>query len=168
MRTTISFENENPPASEAALGSLERRLGQALPRSYRAFLAARDGAEPASNEFDVPDASTSSGVNAFFGIDEIKEETRGMKGRLPRGVLPIADAEGGNLVCLSLRQVDHGSVYFWDHELEEDDLAAALFLLARDFQDFLELLLPSDEESAELEEGQVLEVWVRPDSKLKG
>ena len=34
---------------------------------------------------------------------------------------PPADDEYGNLFCVSLRDSDHGSVWFWDHEQEAGD-----------------------------------------------
>ncbi len=36
-------------------------------------------------------------------------------------MLPIALAEGGNLVCLSVANDDFGSVHFWDHEAEAEE-----------------------------------------------
>jgi hypothetical protein len=78
-------------------------------------------------------------------------------GRLPEGFLPIADAEGGNLVCLSLRSCDFGAIWFWDHERElEGD---AVTLLAADLREFFDDLAPvsqSDEPSA------VTEAWIDP------
>ncbi|MEZ5127396.1 MAG: hypothetical protein R2703_02645 [Micropruina glycogenica] len=34
------------------------------------------------------------------------------------GLLPIADAEGGNLVCTEVSGGRIGSIWFWDHERE--------------------------------------------------
>ncbi len=38
--------------------------------------------------------------------------------RMPSNLIPIAYDPGGNLVCLSTKGKDEGSVYFWDHENE--------------------------------------------------
>lgn len=38
------------------------------------------------------------------------------RGRIPDGVLPIADDAGGNQVCLAVAGEFPGSVWFWDHE----------------------------------------------------
>ena len=37
------------------------------------------------------------------------------------GFLPVADAEGGNPICISLRTEDFGTVWFHDHELDFDE-----------------------------------------------
>jgi hypothetical protein len=41
-------------------------------------------------------------------------------GDLPDGLLPIADAEGGNLVCTEVSGGRIGSIWFWDHERAVD------------------------------------------------
>jgi len=41
--------------------------------------------------------------------------------RVPAWLLSVADDEYGNLYCLSLRDADVGSVWFWDHEGKADD-----------------------------------------------
>ena len=37
------------------------------------------------------------------------------------GFLPVADAEGGNPICISTRTDDFGTVWFHDHELDFDE-----------------------------------------------
>lgn len=41
--------------------------------------------------------------------------------RLPDWLLPVADDEYGNLIAISTRQEDFGSVWHWDHEGEDDE-----------------------------------------------
>lgn len=56
-------------------------------------------------------------------------------GRMPDGLVPIADAEGGNLVCVSVRSSDFGTVWFWDHESEL--VEESVVRIASDFDAFV-------------------------------
>ena len=81
-----------------------------------------------------------------------------MADRVPHGTLPVADAEGGNLVLIAL---DSDAVLFWDHELEHD-LDEAVSEIAPDFAAFLDGLEPFDASHVHLEPGQVKSAWVDP------
>ncbi len=88
------------------------------------------------------------GVVAVFGVDRddrLDIETRragfGVD-RLPRGLLPIIEAEGGNVVCLSVRPGDFGTVWFWDHE--QEGAGDPLTVVAEDFDEFVSSLEPID------------------------
>ncbi|MBM4075935.1 MAG: SMI1/KNR4 family protein [Planctomycetes bacterium] len=43
--------------------------------------------------------------------------------RIPRGFICIGCDPGGNQICICLKGVKRGSVFFWDHEdeMDEDD-----------------------------------------------
>ena len=62
--------------------------------------------------------------------------------RVPKSILPIAYAEGGNLVCLPILPESFGKVFFWDHELEASDGEPAtwenLFKVADPFEEFFQ------------------------------
>lgn len=42
------------------------------------------------------------------------------EGRLPEDLLPIANDEGGNLICIGLEGERLDQIFFWDHEEEAD------------------------------------------------
>lgn len=151
---SVGWERATRGASERAVTKFERALGAELPAAYRRFLLESDGGEPESNQFAVG-GSNNSGVNEFFSLGELQDEDRS---RMPEGCLPIADAEGGNLVLLDLGD---GSVLFWDHEIEGAD---GVTRLAADFAEFRELLEPFDVSAVELEPGQVKRVWSNPNA----
>lgn len=95
-------------------------------------------------------AERSDGLDIEARIVQVGED------RLPGGLIPIIDAEGGNLVCLSTRSSDFGTVWFWDHERESE--GAALSLLAADFDEFVGELSPLDDDSPV----PVEEAWIDP------
>ena len=128
-----------------------------LPDDFRIFLLDHNGGEPETNEFAIPGLSNASGVNEFLSVNQIREESERYRDRFPSGMIPIAFAEGGNLVFLAL---DSGQVMFWDHELEHE---IPLFTLAADFGAFWRGLEKFDPKSVDLKPGQVKSVWVDPD-----
>lgn len=146
------------PAAAAAVDRLESRLGVELPAAFRSVLTAvsNGGAvEPVAMVSDlrvgvvaVLGADRSDGLDIEARIVQVGED------RLPGGLIPIIDAEGGNLVCLSARSSDFGTVWFWDHERESE--GAALSLLAADFDEFVDELSPLDDDSPT----PVEEAWI--------
>ena len=149
------------PASSALIDAFESRLGLRLPLAFRELLIS------VSNGGEIEPATAQSapavGLRSVLGVareDHLDLEARidqYGRCRLPEGLLPIGDAEGGNLVCLSLRFRDFGAVWFWDHERElEGD---AITFLAPGLSEFLDDLGPisqPDEPSA------VSEAWIDP------
>lgn len=141
------------PASQSDIAALQQKIGEPLVREFLEFVALSDGAEPDPNVFQVG-AANQSGVNGFIPVKEIAREMPRIE-NLPSRSFPVAWAEGGNYVFVSL--VD-GGVFFWDHEQPEKPVQ-----LARDFRSFLELLEPFDINSIELKQGQVMKAWIDPD-----
>ena len=155
--------------------ALSRTSGTSFPRVTSNSFSS-NGGTPEVNRFDIPAFNTASGINLFYGAlghaknGDLLYEQRLLKRRLPAGVIAIADAEGGNRLCISLLGEDRDSIYFWDHELEsEHDTAAALAKVANSFDAFLELIQPFDPKKVKLEPHQVKRVWINPEflKKLK-
>jgi hypothetical protein len=118
-----------PPTqpTQEDLRLLEEELGARLPDDYRAFLIKFNGGRPEPNWFPMQGELGVGGVDLFLGIrrpgewDDLLTAKRRLLERMPPHMLPIAHAECGNLICLSLGGSDSGSVYYWDHELEADE-----------------------------------------------
>jgi cell wall assembly regulator SMI1 len=116
---SVTYSRREAPASDDAIGRLERHIGRALPDAYRGYLRQQDGGRLSNN---------SECVKHIFGIDGAVPEWANMWKRLdtyadrvPRWLLPVASDEFGNLFAISLREEDRGSVWFWDHEEEADE-----------------------------------------------
>jgi hypothetical protein len=153
----VAWYRRSAGAEAADLSALEAMVGAELPTDYRAFLTEQDGGEPASNAFAIPNADNESGVNEFLSVRQAMDELRRYGDRLPPHTVPIALAEGGNLILLAL---DNGGVTFWDHELEGADPS---FALEDSFSAFWQALESFDASSVELKPGQVKSAWVDPD-----
>jgi hypothetical protein len=150
----IEFEEHRPPAPPEALADTERRLaarGHRIPPSYRAFLAEQDGGRPVKDTFyfEQRDRRQSSGVSTFLGAQprpggSLTSDLAGvveLVGDIPPGILPIADDEVGNYVCIDTRDGRDGPVLFWDHEegFDDDEVDFSnLYEIAPDLQTFLD------------------------------
>jgi hypothetical protein len=155
---TVQFESTNPPASEADLERLRVGLGFEPPPALLAFLRAHDGARPEENDVDesLPGAEAGIGVDDFLGVDGVVDTVQRLGSRLRSDVVPIADAAGGNLVCMSSQD---GSIWFWDHELEDAD---PLSRIADSLDAFLTMLRPFDIGNVEFTEEEK-SGWVNPE-----
>lgn len=142
---------------EAEILAFEKSSGVVLPKEYRDFVRACDGAVPESNIFPIGDGND-SGVNEFIPLRKTLPE-RKFVDHVTVDFLPVAWAEGGNYVCLEL---ENGGVFFWNHE-DPSNTAK----LAVSFGEFLEMLTPFDVDDVKLKPGQVKKAWIDPDF-LKG
>ena len=139
---------------------MEARLGARLPSDFRDLLVGvSNGGEvepaiAASAEEVGLVAVPGAGRGDVLDIESRLAQYRG--GRLPEGLIPVADAEGGNLVCLSSRADDFGTVWFWDHERELGGDAAKQ--IAADFSSFVADLAPIDGTKPSV----LTEAWIDP------
>lgn len=151
----VQLKSEGAPATEPELDRLRRAIGSEPPSDYVAFLSLRNGCRVEANVFRV-DKANDSGVNTFLDIARILDEKASLGGQLSVQSWPVADAEGGNYVCLRQEETGAWCVVFWDHELEQETA------LNSTFSAFLESLEGCDPASVELKPGQVISAWIDP------
>ena len=139
----MAFSETQAPASEESIQRLERHIGRPLPSGYREFLRRHDG-----GPLDLNDQA----VNEIFGLGADVPDFASMwstldtyRGRVPEWLLPVANDSFGNLFTVSLRPRDEGSVWFWDHEGEDEPSTEDnTRLVAPDWPTFLNSLNPVD------------------------
>lgn len=135
--------------SRAQLAPLERRLGGRAPDDYVDFLLMHNGGRADNSTFEFKDGAgetTKSRVAWFFGLADdvsygLSANVEDYEGRIPVGFLPVGSDPFGNLLLLCLASESYGSVWFWDHEeeQEEPDLSN-MSRLAASFGEFLDTL----------------------------
>jgi SMI1-KNR4 cell-wall len=170
----IDFLTPPQPADEANAAAAERRLGRRIPNAYREFLLQeRNGGRPVPNVCILPEARrVGVGVTDFLGVghpddtDLVRVAVQ-YRDRVPDDMLPVAHAEGGNLVCLSLGDHEPGAVFFWDHEEEADEgeppTRGNLHWIAGSLRDFAAALRPMLDVAAE---GPVArDAWIDPERR---
>lgn len=144
------------PLGESELSRVEASLGVSIPEGYRNFLLATDGGKPV--DYMV---TPKLGVTKFLGARQIAEHRKRLRGRIPETVLPIADAAGGNRVCISIAPDEVGAIYLWDHELEPSGAEKAPERIAASFDDFVAQLRVLSRE--DLGPSRVISVEIDPE-----
>jgi hypothetical protein len=90
-----------------------------------------------------PPFDTSALIDVFYGLSNqynLETEVEDYQGRLPSGLIPVAQDPGGNQICLAIEGPDCGSVYFWYQEYEGEP--NAIWLVAKSWDEFMHLLKP--------------------------
>lgn len=141
------------PTSTTAIDQLEALLGYNLPPLYRRFLLNSNGGRPAASLFPIVGLPLNEHgvINFFFGIApqwpmyDLEKIFLLFQGRIPKGVLPIAENGGVDYICLDLRN-GKCEVVYWDHrhfwgtgEWREGDL----YKVSNSFAGFLASLRPN-------------------------
>ena len=91
-------------------------------------------------------------VDYFYGSDIVNNMDFSEE-ELERKLIPIADAGGGDFLCVGVSS-DYSGVYFWAHENSEE-LKDNLFLVQRTFTDFIESFVEHEEEEIDLDDIEI-------------
>jgi len=138
--------------SGSDIARIEEKLKVKLPEEYREFLLKYNGGKP------IPDAVRHEGeyldfvaffYAARFNIyaDDLLRNVEEYSEYILDHYLPFAESPGGDVYCLSLKPDEHGSVYYWDHEMANYDgepWEENMIKLARSFDEFLAGLYTED------------------------
>ena len=138
------------PLSPKGVKAVESAVRAKLPESYRDFLL-----EFGESDFEVyavfPTQGGGVAPGTFFGRN-LTAALEQFSERMPDRVLPINDDGAQNLICISLRPENYGTVLFQSHAAGWDDStgdinAAELGSFAElcsSFEDFVLGLIPDD------------------------
>ena len=93
-----------------------------FPNAFVEYLQAHNDAQLEVNILDLGDNECC--VRYFYGTSlevysDIHMIYEAYQGRIPTGLVPIADPDFGNLICMSLDQATYSKIYFWDHEIAD-------------------------------------------------
>lgn len=146
----VNVEYQRPAATAAQVSALESALTIKFPENSAEILHTFSGARFADNmHCSRGHVSILKFCSLTAGDDSTQQTFEQYRDRIPKGFIPVAIAEGGNLLLVSL---DMGSVFFWDHELEDYDESSdgseACIKLADNLDEFLEDLKSNDNASS--------------------
>lgn len=134
---------------ENEVKDIEKSLSIDLPEDYKNFLLKYgecmimedDLVFPVLEDNPLADEGVMS-FGFFYGLEKNRYDIRNIRDiyfdQMPEWVLPIADAEGGDQICIAVKGEKTGKIYFWDHELRNGQ--QDLFLIANSFNDFIQSL----------------------------
>lgn len=129
------------PVSEDDLSSVRRSISQTLPNDFRDWLLKHNGVAPAPSDLSLEDGRILV-INCFvsFSRDDssnVVSILETLSGRLPDGLIPIAEDHGGNYVCFKYTPTTSSpDVVLWLHE--EADPKHAIVPIASSFTELIE------------------------------
>jgi hypothetical protein len=135
-----------PRPTPDQISFVEDLVGTKLPPSYIAFLMFSNGGHPELDtfRFEAQGFLQEWGVDVFFYISSDIDSTENIVWNYehrwsdaPKGILPIADDGGGNLICLDLTEPGSGKVVLWIHDVPDQTLLP----IADSFEEFIDLLV---------------------------
>ena len=144
------LNKDSRPVNTGQLKKWETQWGIDLPEPYRVFLEAdghtlfffKDVHYTPVEKSPWTKRNGTAGFNLFYGLENDSYDLETIRERyrdsIPDDLLPIADAPGGNQICIGVKKgkKSYAKVYFWDHEARgqhEDDL----YLIADSFDAFI-------------------------------
>ncbi len=131
----VVFEKTASPLSVADIMRVERRLGIRLPQDLKEHYLLHNGGRPRPRFF-VKDGEA-------YDVDEFLSMNTGARGssfertyiilvdqtpEFPRGYIPFADDESGDLFMYSVKPDSFGNIMFNQHEYFGDDDRYVVFL----------------------------------------
>lgn len=131
----VTFERTDPPLSELDIKRVEKRLGIRLPQDLKEHYLLHNGGRPRPRFF-VKDGEAYD-VHQFLSMNT-DDENSSFEGsyvmlvdqtpEFPRGCIPFAYDQGGDLFMYSVNPESFGNIMFMSHEDYEDDDRYVVFL----------------------------------------
>jgi hypothetical protein len=143
---SVNLHHAGPKLTKASLDAVQALIGAELPADYVAFLAKSNGGTADGYHFQLK--RTKRYVNTFLSTRVSKRGPCAMtavlqncEGLIPSDSLPIAFADGANLILLRTKPRRYGQVDMKiDAETREGSPESGVVKLARTFSEFLERL----------------------------
>jgi SMI1-KNR4 cell-wall len=146
----MTINEANGHLTDAQIEELRVIVGR-LPSDYEEFLKQFNGGWPEPDVITIQrgDKPYEVAIDRFFEFrsgdsQDIEKTISVYRDRIPDGTMPVAHDPGGNLILLSLRSVDYGHIYYWDHNEETEEgvepSMANVFFIATSFKNFLDQL----------------------------
>ncbi|WP_411680969.1 SMI1/KNR4 family protein [Clostridium thailandense] len=147
----LSIFNKVGMHSESEIIDIEKKYNINFPEEYRMFVAKYGNAtikddiyyKPIEKSSCTPDDGFDS-LGVFYGFKEDNVNLCKMieryLGRMPQSLVPIAEAQGGNQICIGVEGDVFGKIYLWNHEnesLENDECWSNLSLIAESLFDLI-------------------------------
>jgi len=131
---------------------LELHLELSLPESYKKFLLKNNGGRIVPGNFRTVNNEIESEIQYMFGVTDQKiydikaNYHNWIKDKSKESLVPIAIDSLGNLILISCSSPTYESVYLWQHDVD-----GVIFLIATDFNSFLEGLYKIEVEQSDLD-----------------
>ena len=113
--------------SEAEINEFEKEFQFVMPNMIKNHYLMYNGGYPEKSVYNAENGERYV-VNYFYSINgeegnNLNETMLILKDEnvFPQWLIPLADDEGGNLFCYSLKKNDEGAIYYYNHEFDYGD-----------------------------------------------
>ncbi|KMK95079.1 SMI1/KNR4 family protein [Rossellomorea marisflavi] len=151
LNEIIDFEIDMPTKHHAheSIPHIEQQYGVSLPQDYKDFLLGFGGCFIKENAMyqpiEMPSVTPKDGfdsINGFYGCVSntlnLMSVIQTYKDVLGGSFLPIADADGGDLICMGLKGEYEGRICYWYHEGDTGENGQEYYyLVANSFEEFI-------------------------------
>ncbi|REE67955.1 SMI1/KNR4 family protein SUKH-1 [Paenibacillus taihuensis] len=169
----IKIENSIPTDKET-ITQFQNKVRLKLPNDYIAFLERYNGGYPEPCIIHMKVTSRreveSSCIRSFFGFglengDELAENYGFYRKFIPKESIPICCDSDGNVILMSLSIENYCEIYLWNHERAPEHRAELheLQYITDSFTDFLNRIVPYDPDTADMNENDLISIWIHPD-----
>lgn len=150
----IKWENySGEGATPERIKIVEKMLGVVFPEEYTEIVKKCDGGIPSKPCFDILDPESIAmvdGIGAFLEINHSEDEdmletNMNPPEFFPEALVSFASTGGGDYICFDYRKGKHLTnppIVYWCHECI---VGEAIFFLANNFREFLEMLREPEE-----------------------
>lgn len=163
----VVSKRENP---HETISTIETIYDVTLPPTYKEFLLHYGGSFIKEDRMYQPIEKSPithkdgfNSISFFYGITNdsfsIEKAIQDYLEKIGTGVMPIADAYGGDLICLGLKEEYRDKIYYWYHEEETigEDGKELFYLIANNFEEFIMKFTPRKrEKNVNLEEVEII------------
>lgn len=166
----INIKKSKVDFDKSAVENFKKQNGFKFPKDYIEFLETYNGGKPEANIVKITGCEIDEFlISRFFGTNpdenvDIVYQFNLLKKRIPRECMPIADVEGGNVLCINLSEKKTGYIYLWDHELEllhgEAITIDNMYFVAKSFSEFLRMIEPYNPQNEDLRGYKVISVKI--------
>ena len=157
----IEIEGVTIPITLEDIEGFENKYKLELPQDYKYFLLNHNGGMPkirrfktknekhvSSFKFIMPLTKDAKDENVKHNLEYCYLRFIFMK-KMPDNMIPFGEDPREDILCLSIKGDDYGSVYYWDRENElvfKQPASECYHLIAKTFNEFLAGLRLSDDE----------------------
>ncbi|MEB1809568.1 MAG: SMI1/KNR4 family protein [Bacillaceae bacterium] len=122
----VRWRYAKEPIQQSALRDLERYFYVSLPPLYKEIMLNHNGARPFPN-FYLTRKGEERLIKSFLPIqhghpDDLLTVYRRLKNLLPKKVVPFANDDFGNYICLDYQESANPKVKLWEHEAQSETL----------------------------------------------
>lgn len=167
IRASVDRSLMNEASIDNNIKLVEQSFNSPVPNAYLSFIkeiGAITFNDPVKiqciEKTPVANKENQVGVDNFFDFFDddasITKTLDAFKGNIPNYVLPVCEGEAGDLIVIDMSKKNYGKVYYWHHE--HMDETEGLYLIANNFNQFLDNLFKDFEDDSSADDVSVSRV----------